>query len=325
MKLNDIIGHNEQVEHMVKAFRSGRLAHAYLFYGPDGIGKKSAALALTNFVFCENNADGDDSCGYCAACRKLEADNHPDLITVRPDKSWIKIDMVRELQKKLHFGKYDADFKFCIIDDADRMRVEAANALLKTLEEPSANTIIILVTSKVNMLLPTIVSRCQKVRFNPLTTGEVKGELIRRYALGNEDADIISTFLQGSFAKLTTDDFSTIIELRQKLAKQVRDISLNNLSGIIKFSADLASSDKDLLVETVEIIKTFYRDAAMLKSGVDDLINKDIRDEIQKMAQAVTLDELFEKINIMNQIQRSIMGNVNKKLAMESMLIELSA
>lgn len=336
MKLSDIIGHNEQVEHLIKAYRSDRLAHAYLFYGPDGIGKKSVARALAQYIFCENKdlpaesgqkRDHDsDSCSHCAPCRKISADNHPDLIAILPEKSVIKIDMIRELQHKLNFGKYDAKYKFCIIDEADKIRVEAANALLKTLEEPAKDTVIILVTAKINTLLPTIISRCQKVRFNPISVGEIKGELIRRYAVDSDEAEIIAAFSQGSFAKISLDNFSDIIELRRSLVKKIKEVSLSNLSGIINYSSEISNSDKEYLVETIEIIKTFYRDASMIKSGMTDyLINKDIVNDINRIALSMTHSELFEKVNIMSQIQSSLMANVNKKLALESMLIELCA
>jgi DNA polymerase-3 subunit delta' len=330
MKINEIIGHNEQLEQIIRAYKKDRLAHAYLFYGPDGIGKKTAAMALTKYIFCENTTLGgnesEDSCSYCASCRKIEASNHPDLILIRPERSVIKIDMVRALQKKLRYGKYDAKYKICLIDEAEKMRVEAANALLKTLEEPAADVIIILVTSKVNMLLPTIVSRCQKIRFNPLKTGEIKKELISRHSLTSDEADIISMFLQGSFAKLDTADFNEIIELRRRLVKKITALSLNNVSDIIGFCSEIGKTDKELLVETVEIIKTFYADAAMLKNSIkDNFVNKDIIADISALASNMTQDEIFEKINIMNQIQSSLMANVNKKLAIESMLIKLSA
>ncbi len=328
MKIDDIVGHNEQIEQMINAYRSDRLAHAYLFYGPDEIGKKTVAKAFAQYVFCENSSgssgNAGDSCSFCAPCRKIQAGNHPDMLIISPEKSVIKIDMIRDLQRKLQYGKYEAKFKFCIIDETEKLRVEAANALLKTLEEPARDTVIILVTSKINMLLPTIVSRCQKLRFNPLKDADITGELIRRYALGGDEAQVISAFLQGSFAKIEYSDFSKIIQLRRELVKRVKEASLNNLAGIISFSNELSGSDKELLVQTIEIIKTFYRDAAMLQTGLkDDLINKDIVKDIMRISSRLTKDELFEKINIMNQIQSSVMANVNKRLAVESMMIEL--
>jgi DNA polymerase-3 subunit delta' len=329
MRINEIVGHSDKIEHMIKAHNRGRLAHAYIFHGPGGIGKKAVAMALIKYIFCENSSYKDinkDSCSLCASCRKLESGNHPDLILVKPERSVIKIGMIRELQKKLHYGKYEAKLRFCIIDDAENLRKEAANALLKTLEEPSDDVIIILVTSKLNILLPTIISRCQKLRFNPLGMDVIKSELIRRHALKDDEADVISAFLQGSFAKMVSEDLNEIIQLRRRLVDKVKEVSLNNIADIVNFSSEIGGEDKETLVGAVEVIKTFYRDAVMIKNGIrDNLINRDIKSDINKIALETTCDGLFNKINIMNQIQGLLMANVNKKLAIESMLIKLCA
>lgn len=329
MKISEIIGHSEKIEKMMKAYESGRLAHAYIFHGPNGIGKRSAALAFIKYVFCEDSAYKEahrDPCSACASCRKVESSNHADLITIEPENSFIKIGMVRELTKKLRFGKYDALYRFVIIDDAECMNIESANALLKTLEEPAKDVVIILVTSKVKMLIPTIISRCQKVRFNPIAEENIKSALKARHGLSDEEAEVIAMFMQGSFSKIETSDISEMIELRHDLVRKIKDISLNNFSGIIGFSSDIGREDKTLLVETIELIKTFYRDAVIIRNGVDErLINIDIKREIEKIAFSMTLDELFEKINIMNHMQGLLMANVNKKLLIESMLIELCA
>jgi DNA polymerase-3 subunit delta' len=329
MKLKDIIGHDDKIELMIKAYRQNRLAHAYLFHGPAGIGKKAVALSVIKYIFCENEPYKEehlDSCSSCASCRKLESDNHPDLIMVEPENSYIKIGVIRELRKKLTFGKYDAKFKFCIINDAECMRAEPANALLKTLEEPSGDVVIILITSKVNMLLPTIISRCQKLRFNPLKNSDIKGELVSRYDLKSDEADIVSSFLQGSFLKLDSTDLNEMVKLRRRLIKKIKEASINNIAGIVDFSSECGKEDKELLVETIEMIKTFYRDAAILKSSAEEqLINKDIIGDIKSIASSMTADELFIKINILSRMQGLLMANVNKRLVMESMMIELCA
>ena len=329
MNIKDIVGHKDKVEHLLKAYKLGKLAHAYIFLGPQGIGKKSSALAFIKYVFCEDisyKESNGDSCSVCAECRKVSAGNHPDLIMLEPERSSIKIDMIRELKNNLHYGKYDANLRFCIINDAENLRLEAANALLKTLEEPAKDVIIILVTSKVNMLLPTIISRCQKVRFNPLTKDEIKSALISIHGLDDDRADVVSGFLQGAFPKTDKESLDKIIDLRSNLLKKIKEISINNFSGIVNLSEEVGEEEKEQLVDIIEIIKTFYRDAALIKSGIsDDIINKDVMYDIRKIASNQTNDELYLKINIMNQMQGLLMANVNKRLAMESMLIELCA
>ncbi|HWI41267.1 MAG TPA: DNA polymerase III subunit delta', partial [Verrucomicrobiae bacterium] len=159
-----IVGHDRELSILKRALHAGRVAHAYLFEGVEGCGKKTAALALVQALFC----GGVEPCGGCPSCRKIASLQHADLHLLEPDGAQIKIDQVRELQKALSYRPIEAPRKACIIDQADRLNPAAGNALLKTLEEPPGNALIILVTSAPSAVLPTILSRCQRLEFSPV-------------------------------------------------------------------------------------------------------------------------------------------------------------
>jgi len=169
MKLADILGQERVVDALRRSIAANRVAHAYLFEGPNGCGRRTTALALVQALFCAAPVAGD-ACGACPSCRKLAAGHHPDLHLLEPlpDKRDIVIDQVRELQQVLSLRPYEASRKACLIHPAERMTVGAANSLLKTLEEPPGHAVIILLASQSDLLLPTVRSRCQHLRFSPL-------------------------------------------------------------------------------------------------------------------------------------------------------------
>jgi len=166
MKLADILGQERVVDALRRSIAANRVAHAYLFEGPNGCGRRTTALALVQTLFCAVPVAGD-ACGACPSCRKLAAGHHPDLHLLKPlpDKRDIVIDQVRELQQLLSLRPYEASRKACLIHPAERMTVGAANSLLKTLEEPPAHAVFILATTEPHRIPATILSRCQRYDF----------------------------------------------------------------------------------------------------------------------------------------------------------------
>lgn len=176
-----LIGHKKNWDFLTRSAVNGRLAHAYLLTGPDQIGKKTFALDFASWLLCSKKKIGA-ACGGCPACLAIQKNQHPDLFCVSPAREEhngvvktfeIGIAQVRELQRQLGFKPYCSDFKIAVIDEAEKMTREAANSFLKTLEEPSAQSLIFLITSAPQALLPTIVSRCQPIRFLPVAENEV--------------------------------------------------------------------------------------------------------------------------------------------------------
>ncbi len=191
MSFKDIIGHERIIQRLRTAHREGRLGQAYLLHGMDGIGKRLIAKTLAKVANCDSPIDaydnsrpvgtppaGDsrglsDACGDCHSCRNIQAETHPDYVCIRPDQSQIRIGPIRDLQGTVGLRPISGRLRFVLIDQADRMNEEAANALLKILEEPPPDTVIVLITSRPYAIIPTVLSRCQRIRFPSLTTTQV--------------------------------------------------------------------------------------------------------------------------------------------------------
>ena len=169
---NPIIGHQQIVEQLQHTVATDRIAGAYLFVGPTGVGKEMVARYFAQLIFCQQDAQPPTVCGTCLACRKVDSGNHPDLQFIRPEGSLLKIGQIRELQKRIIYEPLEASRKVYILTDVDRMNAEAENCLLKTLEEPPASSVLILLTSNIQALLPTTRSRCQILQFHAMPTQE---------------------------------------------------------------------------------------------------------------------------------------------------------
>lgn len=163
-------GHQEKIKFLQELFQSSKLPHALLFTGPEGIGKKLVALHLAQMISCEKNVP----CEACHHCQRILQRNHPDFFFIEPEEGIIKVDVIRNLKQRLFLTTLEATLKIAIINDAHTLHLSAANALLKTLEEPPSNTLIILITSSPYKLLRTILSRCQKLTFSPLTSSDME-------------------------------------------------------------------------------------------------------------------------------------------------------
>ena len=180
MSFEFILGQDRPKQVLKKVLRNGHVPNAYLFYGPESIGKKFTAIEVAKALNCEISGP-EDGCDQCPACQKIDRRTHPDFFLLEPEKSSptaresiLKIDAIRELQKKLVYLPYEGQTKVVIIDNAECMNPQAANSFLKTLEEPQSQTLIILIASNPYQLLPTIVSRCQGIRFYPLPAEAVR-------------------------------------------------------------------------------------------------------------------------------------------------------
>ena len=194
-----IIGHNIQIDMLNSAIEKNRVHSAYLFVGQSGIGKKQVALKFAQMLNCQNTQDFKKPCGECLSCKKIEKSTHPDVITiaVQEEKTSIAIEQIREMIKGLQFRAVMGGYNVRIIDDAHLMRTEAANSLLKILEEPPENTVIVLITPVPKSLPSTIISRCAVIYFGILSGDEIKNE-IKKYNLSSDETEFINSMAAGS-------------------------------------------------------------------------------------------------------------------------------
>jgi DNA polymerase-3 subunit delta' len=318
----DIVGHERVIEVFRRSIRSGKTAHSYLFEGPAGCGRKKTALALIQALFCA--AVDDDACGVCPACRKIAGGNHADIHGVEPlpDKRDISIDQLRELQRELALRPYEAPRKACIIEPADRMSVNAANSLLKTLEEPPGNAIIILLTENADMLLPTIRSRCQLVRFSPLSPEHVR-LLLERNGMDGAAAALLALMSDGSMQRALELDDESLTDRREMLLKHLSAINLGRIVTVFDASEELAGNREEAL-ETLDMLLSFYRDMIHLVAGCGDIINTAIRPALETLATGLSLDRVLQIAGDVMETRRSVQRNANVKLALDHLFIKMA-
>lgn len=342
MSFKDIIGQRLAVDLIKKAIQEKRLAHAYLFIGPDGVGKSLLAKVFAKSLNCER---GDaEPCDECVSCRKIEARNHPDVgwftYKIREKKSdvndgWIRpnsfepnkktpqisINMIRFLQRAMSLKPYESKTKIYVIDGADNMTEEAANCLLKTLEEPPKDAVLVLLASNMFRLMPTIISRCQKVTFYPLDEGSVKKELIQRYGLDEKKALCVSRFAEGSLGKA--------IETFEEDAFAKRDKVVDEFVSHKRLGYEdiwLYEEPRDRVNDILNTLAVYFRDLLVfnLSKSADLLVNLDKADEIARNSKDYSVERLEEIIEAIAATQEQIKRNANIKIALASMRLNIT-
>jgi DNA polymerase-3 subunit delta' len=319
MPFSTIIGHDRIVDILQRALAAKRIAHAYLFAGPEGCGKQTTALALLEAAWC----NGEDGCGNCPSCRKVAARQHPDLHILEPDGAFIKIDQVRELQRGLALRPYEAPFKACIIEAADRLHPSAGNALLKTLEEPPGKALLILLTAHPDNVLPTIRSRCQPLSFPALSEDAVTALLVRGGTL--PDAARLAASLSGGSPGKAVDLCSEEALInRRELLEQLFSFSLRDISSLLAASERLAA-EKESLPGLIDLVLTFLRDVMHLQYGSGQIMNHDLEELALTQAGRRNPETLVTLIEQVSEIGRSLQRNVNARLATDLLLMRLAA
>ncbi len=265
----DILGHQTILASLTERLIAGTAHHAYLLQGPDGVGKTTVARHLIAVAQCESPGP-QRPCGMCGACIKIEAGTHPDVIEVHPEpgKRNIKVDAIRELVRKAGFHRYSGRYRCVLIEPAEAMNPSAANALLKTLEEPSEGTLFFLVSSQPASLLPTIRSRCLSLRMAPVPTEELAAWLAAR---GVPDAPQVAQTAQGcpGRALRLTDDEAW--NERQQAVGEVLDVLKSDLAGIYKASDRATKGERKAwtagVEQTLDILEELLRDATLQAHG----------------------------------------------------------
>jgi len=322
MTFDSIIDHDRQKNILRQALKHRRVAHAYLFDGPDGVGKRLMALALARALLCQEGT----GCGDCSPCRKVDHNNHPDIHLLDADGSTIKIDQVRALQQELALRPLEGKYKICLIDGAEYFYPAAANALLKTLEEPQPNTLIILLTSRPESLLPTIRSRCQRLPFRRLPKQRLAEVLADRLDLGDTEARVLAAISDGSFKKALGQNRDLYLVRRHELIRSLAALSSGSTIPLFKLADELAA-DKEQLPEILEIFQSFYRDLLLLKHGrpESDLVNLDLRETLHRQVEYETTEGLLQKLQALATGRYNLLRNANRQLAMEVMLMRMHA
>lgn len=324
MSYNAVIGHDRQIAILQNAIGRGRVAHAYLFHGMDGIGKRTVAFQFAKALLCRQG-DANGSCDACPACLKIDRGNHPDVVSIAPEGAFIKVQAVKDMISAMAFRPLEGGKRIFIMDEADKMNITAANALLKTLEEPSAANILLLITSRPYQLPITILSRCQHLRFQPLSKEQVHRFLTERMSLDEASARALAASSGGSISRAQDLNQAAYLKIRNDtmdyLAAFQEDTPLNRL-----FFANFIGQDKKNIDDKVEILKTCFRDALVYGETGDGgmLINADREDAIKALADRRAPRDMVWNLRVMDRLMRALEQNANKTLTLEAAVFRLA-
>jgi DNA polymerase-3 subunit delta' len=332
----EIVGQEKAIAFLKRVVTNDTIAPAYLFTGIPGIGKTTTAMAFALLINCLDPVDGD-GCKRCSSCKKIIDGNHPDLIIVEPDKDKkaIGINQIREINRNLAFSPTLDRYRIIIVDPAEKMTDEAANAFLKALEEPPLYNIFILNVRDPRELLPTIISRCQKVPFKPLPTEAVVNLLIKEENIDKEKAQIIAKLSEGSLGrakKLSMGNFFTHrmswITMLNSVIDKSSDMLIDlarELSGFKKSSATNKESKDDTITLMLGIWKSWYRDILLFKleGNTGHTFNSDLSHHLENASKSYTIDALISSLAVIARAERDLMENRNFLFLLERSLLGL--
>ncbi|WP_265446807.1 DNA polymerase III subunit delta' [Acetivibrio straminisolvens] len=324
MNFNEIIGQRDVVEGLKTLINSDKVGHAYIFYGPEGIGKSTVAKIFASILMCDDNT-GDKSCGNCQSCRLFENGTNPDFGILECKGLSIGVEEIRNLQHDICVRPLYSKRKVYLIRDAEKMTVQAQNCLLKTLEEPPEYAVIILAASNYEVLLETIRSRSVRVDFKKNTFDEVKRFIVKRVGEDFEQADFIASYADGVIGRaLRLMDSEGFKELRDKAIDAVIKLSGSDFEDIPNISV-MFDENKEDADSMLDIMLLFYRDLLIArKSGNEKLlINSDKKDIILKNTSRFSTGKLLHNIDIIEETRRNIKQNANYQLAIQVMLMKL--
>ncbi len=322
MDLSAIVGQTKAINLLHRALQHGRLAHAYLFAGPDGVGKTTTALALSQILLCQHG-EGAVPCNTCPSCIKFKSGNHPDFVRICPDGVGIKIDQIRTLKKALGFKPFESPRRVVLLEDAHTMRREAGNSLLKVLEEPPADNILLLVSNASMGLLETIVSRCQVIPFHPLPVA-LAAEIVRRQKpeLGEVDSLTLASLVDGCPGQALSADSEDLLALYQKVITSLlgneRDLA-KRIEKTLALAATLVEH-KTAVDPLLALLRIFFKNL-MVSSVVPGRDGQ--AQEVAVVRERWNLQQLSDKIEAIGKAERALARNCNRSLTVEVLLFHL--
>ncbi len=322
MAFERVLGQEKAKQNLQRALEKDELAHAYLFEGAEGLGKKNMALDLASALLCERNKD--KPCRICNSCLRISSGNHSGLKIIEEEKV-IKVDEIRELIKDIQLKPYEGKKKVYIICDADKINMQGQNALLKTLEEPPQYATIILLTTKRNSLLSTIVSRCQTIRLNLVSLEIIKYYLVNEKKANEEEAQKIAAFSGGNVGKavklLEDVAFHERMENVIKICTDLMNVKLIKAIDKISFFEE----EKSNIEEILDFMISWYRDLLVYKEteNMDLIINIDKKEEIAFGARRIDINKIRDIIFIIQKSKNNLKSNVQFHLNIEVMLLNI--
>lgn len=321
----DVVGHGDIIEYIQNAVKMDKVSHAYILNGPKGSGKKMLANLFAKTLQCE--CGEAEPCGKCKSCRQADGENQPDIIRVRHEKpNTISVDDIREqINNDILIKPYSSKYKVYIIPNADKLTVQAQNALLKTIEEPPAYAVIFLLTENAEVLLPTIRSRCVMLKLRNIKDKLIKKYLMEELQIPDYKADICTAFAQGSMGRAimlaTSEHFNEIKEEAIQLLKYINEMEMYEIVGAIKN----ISNYKLEITDYLDILMIWYRDILFYKAtkDVDGIVFGEQLKYIKERASKSSYEGLEKIIESIEKAKVRLRANVNFDLVMELLLLTI--
>lgn len=322
---SEIVGHEQIKEHMQAAIRDKKPFHAYLFQGEEGVGKEALARTFAAGLQCQSES-ADKPCKECVSCRQTESGNQPDVIWVTREKASLGVDEIREqLCNTMDIKPFSSPYKIYLVPEAEKMTEAAQNALLKTIEEPPEYGIVILMTSNISALLPTIQSRCLTMEFRPLSTAVVESYVKEHCQVPDYQARASAAFAQGNLGKAMryakSEDF---IERKDHIISLLRHVEQMDLSEMLAVIKDLGTR-KDEVRDYIDLMVLWYRDVLLFKAtkDINQLLFQDEASYISREASHRSYEKIEEILQAFEKAKVRLRANVNFDITMELMLLTL--
>jgi len=323
-----VVGQPKAITLLERSIEIGQLSHAYLFVGPPHVGKLTLALNLAQAVNC---GAATPPCGECISCRRIAAGKHADVQIIgllSEERREISIEQIREMQTGASLPPFEGRHKVFIFDRADLLSHEAANCLLKTLEEPLPQVLLILLTARESALLPTIVSRCQRVELRPLPVNLIKEALIEDHGVAADRAELLARLSDGCFgwALLAMQDEKIIEERSRRLATLV-DLSYAGLKQRLAYAAELAaqfSKNREEIEEVLTLWLQWWHDLLLIKGGDGKFVtNIDQQSALLQQAKDFNAKQVMDFIHHLQAVSEQLEQNANPRLALEVLMLSM--
>jgi len=325
MPFRDLAGHRHVLDLTARAAVRGSLPPSLIFAGPDGVGKRLAAISLAQFFNCLSPSAGDaesapDACGHCTVCRRVARGVHADVLMIEPgDSGSIKVDQVRGAIERSAYRPFEGRRRVVIVDDADAMEAPAQNALLKTLEEPPAASTFVLVTGRPDLLLPTVRSRCQRVRFAPLSPADIAQVLIRDHGFAEHDAHAAAALADGSLGRALEGDTDVYVEAREAAVSMLGTVAhasnpMQRLAAARALGRDKV--DRDELSRRLRLVSSVLRDLGVLQAQAADrmLAHGDLKPALQRLLPAFEGDRAVRAFSAVEKALDALDRNASPKI-----------
>ncbi len=342
---DQLIGNDRIKKLLIRTLESGRLPGALLFTGEEGVGKKLFALEISKALNCRS-PKGVEACGACPSCQRIskfnypqsaESDDwkgiiwsdHPDVGMVVAPKRLLRVEQMRDIEREANFRPFEGKARVFLIEDADKLNDSSANALLKVLEEPPHTSYIVLLTSRPAMLLPTILSRCQMIRFAPVATAEIENYLIQNKLASPSEARVRARVARGSLGRAIEQDFELFTSQRQAMLRLLEALAVSHDPiELMKSSEDLNSAQQREEYEpSLDILETLIRDVWMLSldAPVESVVNADLMPQLTKIARQLESWRPARWISQIEELREQLVVNINRKSATDALFLTMAA